>query len=296
MALDSLVWVEAAPKVLVYVGLLLGVGACGVKRLVLPRVEGLAGGAFDACDRRLARLLRTAATVAAVGLGWRLLAHTYAVFGAEEWLSVQSLWVIGVESRWGRGWRVEAFSVAVWLSATLLTKRHTDIGWHAATIGILAACFAAPLIGHAAGHVTRLALHAIHILGAGLWLGTLAAIVVACHPRARFLEVFSPVALAGAGLVTSAGVMMALQYLGTVSDLWITTYGGTLAAKLTIVAAIALCGYFNWHEWRGATGTSANAARATEARRSGRLAVIEVLLALGVVLVTALLTELEHPL
>ena len=53
-----------------------------------------------------------------------------------------------------------------------------------------------------------------------------------------------------------------------------------------------VCGYFNWRRWRA--GESTVTSPGSPAESSGRIAAVETFLALGVVLVTALLTELEH--
>src|SRR5262245_58083613 len=119
MGLESLtVWLEAAPKALVYVAFLLAIGACAVKWLVLPRAD-VTADARDACEDRLARVLLTANAAAVLALLLRLFAHTFAAFGAAEWLSAESLRVIAVESRWGEGWRLQLICAGVSLAAAL---------------------------------------------------------------------------------------------------------------------------------------------------------------------------------
>ena len=287
MAPDSLtVWLEAAPKALVYLALLLAVGACAVKWLVVRRAD-VTPDERDACERRLARLLLTANAAAVLALLLRLLAHTFAAFGAADWLSAESLRVIAVESRWGESWRLQLTCAGVSLAAALLVPRHPYIGWPTATVAAIACCISAPLLGHAAGSGTRLTFHALHLLGAGIWIGALTCIVIV-GPRAPLLKKFTPVALTGSSLIVLAGLVMAVEYVAQVSNLWSTAYGRTLMLKLAFFGGVLICGYLNWRKW--GRGEDAPAREAGD-----RIARVESLLALAVVLVTALLTELEHP-
>jgi putative copper export protein len=286
MAPESLtVWLEAAPKAVVYAALLLAMGACAVKWLVVGRAD-LASDQREACERRLGRVLLAANGAAVFALLFRLLAHTFAAFGAADWLSAESLRVIALESQWGGGWRLQVICAGVALSAALLIPGHRYIGWPTATVAAIACCVSTPLLGHAAGSGTRLAFHALHLIGAGVWVGALACIVVV-GPRAALLKKFTPVAIGGSSLIGLAGLVMAVEYVVQVSNLWSTPYGRTLMLKLALFAGVAICGYLNWRKWGGGAGV-----KATDA--GDRTARIESLLALAVVLVTALLTELEH--
>jgi putative copper export protein len=287
MAPESLtVWLEAAPKALVYIAVLLAVGACAVKWLVVPRAD-VAPEQRDACEHRLARVLLTATAAAVLALLLRWLAHTFAAFGPADWRTGESLRVIAVDSQWGEGWRLQLICAGLGFAAALLIPGHKYIGWPTATVAAIALCLSTPLLGHAAGSGTRLTFHALHLLGGGAWLGGLACIVLV-GPRAALLARFTPVALAGSSLIVLAGLVMAVEYVAQVSNLWRTTYGRTLLLKLAFFAGVSTCGYLNWRKWGSGPGASAAAG-------SDRTARVESLLALAVVLVTALLTELEHP-
>jgi putative copper resistance protein D len=283
MTLDSLPgWLEAAAKAGVYMALLLLVGACGVRWLVLPRVRGLPADELHRCEQRLARVALTTALTLTGALVLRLAAHTTAVFGFAESLSIEAFRVVALQSRWGAGWRQQVLAATVALAAALLIKVHRRIGWGAVACAAIACCLAVPLLGHAAGESKRLAFHAIHVFSAGLWLGSLAAILVASRPHAPFLRRFAPVALSGAALLSATGILSALEYVGPLSNLWGTAYGRVLLTKLALFGAVVGFGYVNWRRWRDAGG-------------SDRIALVEIALALAVVLVTAVLTEIEHP-
>jgi putative copper export protein len=288
MTLDSLPgWLEAAAKAGVYLALLLAVGACGVRWLLLPRVRDLPSGTIVECERQLAHVVLAAALTLTLALVLRLAAHTTAVFGFAEAATVEALRVVAIDSRWGSGWRIQFLS-AVALSATASTIRvHRQLGWMSATCVMVVCCVSLPLLGHAAGDPRRAAIHAVHILGGGAWLGTLATVLILGERRHALLRSFAPIALSGATLLAGSGALMILQYVAAPSDLWTTAYGWTLSIKLVLVGVVAVCGFRNWRFWRGATSIG-------KSERRGRLEVAETMFAVAVVVVTALLTELEH--
>ena len=182
----------------------------------------------------------------------RLVAHTAAAFGVAESLSIESIRVIALESRWGDGWRLQMLAAAVAVSAAVLVRIQPRNGWIALTAAVVTCCLSLPLLGHAAGDSSRLALHTIHVGAAGLWLGSLASILIACRPRAPLLRRFAPLALSGAALLAGSGIVMAFEYVGSLSNVWTTAYGRTLALKLTLFGVVLVCGYVNWRRWRAA--------------------------------------------
>jgi putative copper export protein len=77
------------------------------------------------------------------------------------------------------------------------------------------------------------------------------------------------------------GLLLAYFYVGTPANLVGTPYGRLLLAKLALVAGIAACGFINWRRVQVAGAPST--------------ARLELALAGLVVIVTAFLTETEHP-
>src|SRR5690348_15838451 len=73
--------------------------------------------------------------------------------------------------------------------------------------------------------------------------------------RLALLQALSPLALSGALLVVIAGTSMAYTYLGSLSNLWHTTYGQLRIGKLLLFFGVIACGRLNWQrlaaEWRG---------------------------------------------
>ena len=74
----------------------------------------------------------------------------------------------------------KAAAATAWLGARLPAsiQRHRDRRVGAGHGGWRGVCITLPLTGHAAGHPAQIALHALHVLAAGVWLGTLAAVVL----------------------------------------------------------------------------------------------------------------------
>lgn len=301
---DLAVALEAAPKALVYAAVMLGVGAAtgrGLLRFrVAPRLTVAQRFALADGFRRLAVI---ASMVLVAALTWRAWAHTAAAFGISESFSPQNLYTIAIESQWGSGWQLQMAAALVLAAVSRTISRWPAAGWRATAVVAVALCYLLPLVGHAAGEPGRALLHGSHILAAGSWVGTLAAMTLASRahdlaplaapplpsPRQEMLSQFSPVALPGSALLLVTGATAAWLYLGGWSALWTSTYGQLLLVKLFLAAAVAGCGFVNWQTLR-------HPDRSSELPWAGRLLVgLELVLAVGVVIVTAVLTETEHP-
>jgi putative copper export protein len=270
---DPAVLFEGGAKALLYAALLLAIGSSAA-RWLLPGERALAGVAL------IAGCLATAAVLL------RVWTHTFAVFGFDGARSWDSLTLIAFRSRWGQSWRFQAVAAAVYLLASAVTVWRRAL-WPAATIAALAFTVSVPFLGHAAGDAVRMAVHILHILAAGAWLGTLAVVVLLPVPReTRLLTLrrFAPIALPAAATVSGAGLVMSWFYLGGLSNLWTTPYGQILVLKVSLVLGIAVCGYVNMRRLR-----------ALAERSSWWTIALETALAAAVVIVTGYLTETGHP-
>lgn len=95
----------------------------------------------------------------------------------------------------------------------------------------------------------------VHIFGACTWLGGLFGLAVVSRGRgfgeraglcwARMWQRFSSVALVAVGAVLASGVWLAWRHVGTIDQLFTTTYGRFLLVKLIIVAAMVTAGAYN---------------------------------------------------
>jgi len=160
--------------------------------------------------------------------------------------------------------------------------------------------------GHANSAESRtvaLLADAAHLLGGAIWLGGAAAIGLVWGPSLRrsegarrvvareVLPPFSRLALVAFSVVVVAGSINAIVELGRVSDLWRTTYGAVLLAKILLVAAIGAIAYVHAVRLRPQLG----AGDARVERRHWSLLRAEGLLALGVVGAAGLLAVFPLP-
>lgn len=299
---DPTVVLEASAKALLYASLLLVIGASAARWLLLPRVGGELGTeGIAVVERSVARLALLAAVGVVAASGLRVWTHTVAAFGFEGARSRDALELVAVRSRWGSGWRPQMAAAFVLVLASAVTVwRRT--AWLLATPAALVMTAVIPRLGHAAGDMVRMAVHTVHLFAGGLWVGTLAVVLLARlppsipaaidraltrqHVRALILRSFWPIALSGSAAAAAAGVVMALWYVGSWTNLSTTAYGRVLLLKVGLVGTVAVCGGVNWRRLHRSPETG---------HASLSIAVLESVLALAVVIVTGYLTEIGHP-
>jgi putative copper export protein len=297
---DPAVLLEAGAKVLLYACVLFVVGASSLRWLLLPRVSvDLGVHRTHLIEKSSARLAAVASIGVLSACLLRLWTHTVAAFGFAE-ASLDNLQLIALQSRWGHGWKIQLAAALILTIACAINSRRRD-AWPLATLAALVFASTIPLLGHAAGDIRREALHVMHILGASIWLGTLAIVLVVRvpesnldsivqesgrHVRLLILRNFWPIAFPSACAAAAAGLVAAYLYLGAFGNLWTTAYGRILLLKMLFVGAIGGCGFVNWRRLRR-----------MDVSETGSLAIVilETVLAAVVVLATSLLTETGHP-
>ena len=299
MAGLTLLW-ETAPKALLYAALLPALGACAARWVLLPRLSAaLPAAVLTRVERSLGRIGLVSSLVVLAATVLRAWTHTVAAFGFTDAQSWEAIRVIAFESRWGGGWTLQAGAATLLVASYLLTTVLPRMGWPLTAASGAALCVALPMLGHAAGSPGRMAVHTAHLVGAGLWLGTLVAVWAVARVESRrsvdrddaqsvaavLLRQFSMLALSGATLLLLSGLAAAALYVGSVSSLWTTGYGRMLSVKIVLVAAIAACGFVNWRRFGDPVRESSTLPPTVP---------LEVTLALAVVLATSVLTELEH--
>lgn len=291
-----------ASRLLWYGGCLGVIGAAASRLLVLPA----AGLTAPSLDRAAATAGLGGAAILLAGVLARLYAQAYAAFGLDEPLTAELLWIVATDlPPWSTGWMIQFAGAVFSLAAFGAARGGSRAGWALASVAALAVAGSAPLTGHAVAqadwYTLPIALQAAHVLGAGVWIGGLFVMVAAgvsvlarhssagTAPVAALVNAFSPFALGGAALLALTGVVTTVLYLHTVSDLWTTRYGLTLLLKIALVAAVAGAGYVNWQHVRPQLSSPG----AGDVLR--RTATIELLLALAVLAITAVLVGLPQP-
>ena len=286
---------EAGPKALYYTAVVLSLGLA-TTRVLLARAGELAPELTAIVRRLVARLAVVAAVLLLGGLAFRLIGHTLAAFGPQDAFTADALRTIGLDSGWGAGWQRQGLAGLLLLVAAPAAAAAAAPAWLLPLVAALGAAATVPLLGHGAESTGATVLHATHVVAAGLWLGTLVAMLwldrvvrkgygVTAAQRLSLALVprFSPLALAASSIVLGTGIVAVLAYIPNPGSLVTTLYGRALLLKLLLVGVVGACGFFNW-----------------QAVRSGRAPTrrvmhLEAAAALAIVVVTAVLTESEPP-
>ncbi|HEX2210912.1 MAG TPA: CopD family protein [Longimicrobium sp.] len=283
------------------------IGSVAFRYGVLPRVDR------DPALRTVAA--RAEGAVWFVALGAAALSVS-ALFG-RLWMQVAALgggaWegerleVLLRHTGWGLAWVLQAIATLAFVTGLFIAKapHGRSVGWMGAAAGAVLLSAVPALSGHAAsvGQMNGVAIltDSVHVLGAGVWMGTLAALLAVGLPAAltaadgagdavaAMVRAFSPMALAGAAAVGLTGIVNVVFQLGALSDVWSTGYGRALLLKLALLAGVAALGFYNWRRVLPTLGDDAATHRL---RRSARA---ELGLGVVVLLVTAVLVALPTP-
>jgi len=306
---DAVAPLPLAVRWLEFVSLLAMVGAVAFNLLVVRRL----GSAVPerVADRAAYGAWHVAAGAAALGaltLVARLWLQSRALFGAEAAFEGERLEALLRGTVWGSGWILQAVAtVAYFVGLTVARAPHgRSIGWMGAAFAAALLAAVPALSGHASAteRFTAAAIVSdwLHVLGAGVWLGTLGSVLLAGLPAAAFagegqgteafarmVRGFSPVALAGAGTAGVTGIVNSLFHLSAVGQLWGTWYGRMLVLKLALLAVVAMLGYANWRRVLPVADTPEGT------RRLRRNAAMELANGIAVILVTAALVALPTP-
>jgi copper transport protein len=258
----------------------------------LMLVVGL-GRAAAATQRRLARLLAGAAfglaVVAAAGIV--LQGSAAGGFGLGEALDRDVVSSV-LRTRFGEVWALQA-GVALAAGVLLLTRVRL-----AALVPVALLLLTPSLSGHASvsgkiGFVTDVA----HVTSAAVWVGGLAALVLALlwAGRERWplaadaVPRFSALAVVAVSWLIASGTISGYLQVRALRGLWVTTYGQLLLVKLGLVLPLLLLGLYN--NRRAVPRLREQIASAGERTRFLRVAGGELALMVAIVGVTAVLVS-----
>lgn len=295
-----------------FLGLLAVLGAIAFQLLVLGFMRRehnpdspLLGEARD----RTAQVGLYAVKALAIAALLRLYAQSFSMGGAWAILDGAMMATMLGGTVWGWGWLLQVGGViiaAVGFSRARRAHTSSSSGWWLATLGVLMLAVTPALSGHAASvpRYTFLAItsDAIHVIGAGGWLGSLLFVVAVGIPAAlrlaeeqrgpavaALVNAFSPTALVFAGITAATGVFVAWLHVGSIPALWQTTYGRTLLLKLGILSLVAASGVYNW------LIVKPTLSRVMGAHRIGQSARVELAIGALVLAVTAILVATPTP-
>jgi putative copper export protein len=166
---------------------------------------------------------------------------------------------MALASRWGAGLKAQGIAACFAILAWIPWKGRPWLGARLTGLAALGLAATLPLTGHARaifhGSWLGVLCGAVHVIAAGLWLGTLAVLtsvawvgdVEGRGPRVtRVIGAFSVLALIGASCTGLSGVLTGYQTVGSFAALTGSDYGRVLLLKLGCLVGVAALGAFNW--------------------------------------------------
>lgn len=252
---------QKAARWLEFVAILTLIGAVVFRLFVLPQAEW-GNKLVDESALRARSLAQMALALFIIAAIMRLVIQSNLIPNATNERLAAILATVS-HTRWGRGWLVGGVGAVVAL-AGLLVARSVHAGWIVAALGVLGICLGEALTGHA-GAVARhtsiaVAADLAHFLGAGGWMGGLAAVLRCGLPvlqgvdddRARrngsqLVRAYHKAALECITLIVISAAIALWLRLDAFDELWTTDYGRYVLIKFGVVL-VALG--FGWHHWR----------------------------------------------
>ena len=301
---------------LLFTGTALAVGCVAWRIQVLPGAmralpaEGVS--AMTGIERRVTRL--GLASTAVLVVAW-ILRMVVQVMGFRDpfvplWDDVSFLLF---EIFWGTVWMVQGavlvlLAVCMWLAGRSRTVSDApgsavppmSFGWIASAPLVVALAVTLAMSGHAMGadyRVLAVSADAIHMLAVGSWIGSLGVILAVGRstaaggpaPFAAQIRSFSPMAQLSVAALVSMGVVLSWTHLHAISDLWTSSYGRLLSAKVAVVLVILGLGLWNWRQGLDSCDSEEGAGVVRQR------AIWEVSLAVGAILLTAVLVHSTKP-
>ena len=285
-------------------GVTLVLGALVFRAIVLRRAmrDGMASDVADIAYAGATRVgaLGIAMLLAAAPLR---LAAQYATLGIEGPVDREMLAMVITATTWGKGWLLHVVAIA--LGIWVLSRRWPGPSALQTLIAAMPLAIFPALSGHpaaASNFWLEIALDALHVTGAGAWVGGLAALAIAGIPAAlgagsaargtatlALLRAFSPVALTAFSTLALTGLVVSWIRVGGFAALRDTPYGHSLLLKVALVAVLVMIGALNWRRLGPAAGSERGAAALREAM------VWELAFGIAVLVVTAVLVARPPP-
>jgi copper transport protein len=243
------------------------IGALAARYLVLTRMQrdpGVGPHLVAAQGRALRWAMWAGVAALAVGLGLLLYQSLALMLTLPEGSSLPAVsWQLLSRSRWGTLWLARQAMLLAFVGVLMLASH----GRRQRLAGPMAALLAVGLLvvqalgGHAAALNTHTALavsvDALHLLAAGLWLGTLLALAIALLPLVRRQQTgvldlaragwgpFGRIAAPSVGLIAATGLYSLGRQVATPDALLTTFYGQALLGKISLMMVVGAVGLLN---------------------------------------------------
>ena len=293
-------------RALLFLSLLVVIGAVCFRLLVLNRANAVMPGVKQRMSQRAAALGMLASAVLVLVAALRLFLESQMMHAMPDMPGMVGMPVrdMVMRTEWGLSFRIQVVAALGALIGFGIAMRKFRGGWFVAALCALLMSVTPALGGHAAAspRFTSLMITAdsLHVLAAGSWLGSLLAVMSVGVPVAMTLDepgkwaaiaslvnAFSPLALLSAAVVVASGTFASWVHLEHLAALWQTTYGRVLLVKLVFVAITFGIGAYNFRRVQPQLSNQVGSARL---RRS---AATELGMAFLILLVTGLLTGIS---
>jgi putative copper export protein len=240
---------------MIIAGLILLIGTIVSRLLIRPLIiEEQRLTVIDGWWRRLPGLVAWFILVASLGRG---MLQVMSFVDPGEAISGELIRAALVDSAWGVAWMLQTAAAFALLGLSWRLMNNPRGQYRMATVLMFVLVVAQSGMGHGVDQVWPLAwlgrmVHSIHLLAAGLWLGTLAIMAMAIIPNlhgmtlARVIVRFSVAARSGAAAIVITGLISTVTYVRTVDDLVNTAWGRLLAIKLVLLLGVLAVGWWNW--------------------------------------------------
>jgi len=300
----GLVALYGAVRGLIFVGLLLLVGSQAAGRVLSGALRGGADVA-DPLRRRLVRLPPLLVSALLVAVLSRGLLQLLSFVDPGDTVTVELTRSVLLAGTWGHSWLLQLAALTATLVVPWRLRDRVGTPDPRIVAGALIILWCQTGMGHAAGATWHAPIGRLvdftHLLGGGLWLGTLGVILVAAVPVLRGddrlpmladgVRTFSVFARTGAALVVTSGLVAAVVYAGSVNALLASTWGRLLLVKLGAMLGVVALGWYNWR-----VVTPALEGRAIASADRLRLAIrLELALGLFMLIITTMLVVSPLP-
>lgn len=210
-----------------------------------------------------------------------------------------------LEGTWGMSWMLQSIAAFALLAGSWMVRWRHGATWRLLVIATAVAAWTQTGMGHPTEEIwppfAGRAVDLLHLVGAGIWLGTLAILSLTTFPVLRragridelagVVRAFSLPARTGAALLVASGAIATWQYVGSVGALFSTTYGLLVVGKIVLLILIAAAGWWNWRVLTPAL-VAANPDAPARLRRAVTIELVMATLVLGL---TAVLTGSSFP-
>lgn len=273
-------------------------------RGVLVPVTGFAWDDRVEIDRTVMRLL--ALCIGALwltSLAW-LWTRTAAMSGRAGWAALPMVPIVLWHSHFGLVWWLRAGAL-LWTTFALVFLLHRQringVAIVVLLFGLAWVAASRSASGHAAANgdwTLREAMDWLHLLAISTWGGSLIATLILIFPRlwhvpiaqrARFATRFSVLATGALAVILISGMYSAWHLLPSVTAFWSSHYGRLLGLKLLFVAAMVVFGALNHYRLVPQLRLAAAEQGSGGVRRLGFSVLLESVLLLVVLAITALL-------